>query len=65
MNFGNASDRSTMRMSRWAWQSLWLMSSSDSSACTAEITEAILRMYERNSKADGFDTFGTFNRVIE
>jgi hypothetical protein len=38
---------------------------SDSSTRNAEIAEAILRMYERNPKADGFGTFGTLNMVLE
>lgn len=32
---------------------------------TAEIAEAILRLYERNPQADGFGTFATLNMVLE
>lgn len=37
----------------------------DPKARTAEIAEAILRMYERNPQADGFGTFATLNMVLE
>lgn len=37
----------------------------DPTTRTAEIAEAILRLYERNPQADGFGTFATLNMVLE
>lgn len=44
---------------------LALRISEDPEARTAELAEAILRMFERNPEADGFGTFGTLISALE